>query len=123
MFRNNYGALDHSTLDALVSGTQKWREATKSLSLSATLHAQLPELIPERRRVMAADIADATLSSLGERYARDAARFGRLHEEMLGIRSRPNLRTYHSRFIERGKISIRGNDKNGTICLLSDLLR
>lgn len=81
-----HGGLNRDTLDELISGTQKWREASGSLSLSATLHAQLPDLIPERRRVTAADIASATLSNLGERYARDSARFGRLREEMLGLR-------------------------------------
>jgi hypothetical protein len=85
------GLLSHSLIDraqfeALISGTQRWREEARGLSLTATLHAQMPDLIPERRRVTVADIAGATLSDLGVRYARDAQRFARLHEEMLAVR-------------------------------------
>lgn len=80
------GGLDRTQLDALVSGTQSWRAGSGSLSLIATLHAQLPDLVPERRRATAADFANAELSRLGERFVRDSARRFRLQDEMLGIR-------------------------------------
>jgi hypothetical protein len=79
------GGLDRTQLDALVSGTQSWRAGSGSLSLIATLHAQLPDLVPERRRAMAADFASAGLSRLGERFVRDSARLARLQDEMLGL--------------------------------------
>ena len=82
----SHGGLSRSTLDALITGTQEWRAATGNGSLLAKLQAQFPDVIPARRRVTAADIAGANLSSLGERYARDAVHFGRLQEEMLGLR-------------------------------------
>lgn len=80
------GGLDRTQLDALVSGTQSWRAGSGSLSLIATLHAQLPDLVPERRRATAADFANAELSRLGERFVRDSARRSRLQDEMLGLR-------------------------------------
>lgn len=80
-----HGGEYRATLDALVSSTQRWREATGGLSLTASLRAQLPDLIPELRRVTASDIAGATLSSLGERYAENGARFALLQKEMLGL--------------------------------------
>ena len=80
------GGLDRTQLDALVSGTQAWRAGSGSLSLIATLHTQLPDLVPERRRATAADFASAGLSRLGERFARDGARVARLQDEMLGLR-------------------------------------
>lgn len=80
------GGLDRMQLDALVSGTQSWRAGAGSLSLIATLHAQLPDLVPERRRATAADLASAELSRLGERFVRDNARLTRIQGEMLGLR-------------------------------------
>ncbi|MGB3318287.1 MAG: hypothetical protein WA978_15765 [Sphingopyxis granuli] len=80
------GGLDRTQLDALVSGTQSWRAESGSLSLIATLHAQLPDLVPERRRATTADIANAELSRLGERFVRDSARRSRLQDDMLGLR-------------------------------------
>jgi len=80
------GGLDRTQLDALVSGAQSWRAGSGSLSLIATLHAQLPDLVPERRRATAADFANAELSRLGERFVRDSARRSRLQDEMLGLR-------------------------------------
>lgn len=80
------GGLDRTQLDALVSGTQSWRAGAGSLSLIATLHAQLPDLVPERRRATAADLAGAELSRLGERFVRDNARLTRIQGEMLGLR-------------------------------------
>jgi hypothetical protein len=82
----SHGGLSRGTLDALITGTREWRAATCNGSLLAKLQAQFPDVIPARRRLTAADIAGANLSSLGERYARDAARFGQLQEEMLGLR-------------------------------------
>ncbi|MER9696991.1 hypothetical protein [Mesorhizobium sp. M0146] len=78
--------LDRARFNALVAETQTWRATAGSLSLSEALHAQLPDLIPELRRATAADIAGAGLSSLGERFARDAARFARIQDEMLSLR-------------------------------------
>lgn len=80
------GGLDRTQFDALVSGTQAWRAGSGSLSLIATLHTQLPDLVPERRRATAADFASAGLSRLGERFVRDGARLARLQDEMLGLR-------------------------------------
>lgn len=72
------GGLDRTQFDALVSGTQSWRAGAGSLSLTATLHAQLPDLWPERRRATAADFVSAELSRLGERFVRDNARLSRI---------------------------------------------
>lgn len=80
------GGLDRTQLNALVSGTQDWRAGSGSLSLIATLHAQLPDLVPERRRATAADFANTGLSRLGERFVRDNARLSRIQDEMLGLR-------------------------------------
>ena len=80
------GVLDRAQLEDLVSGVQAWRAGPSSLSLSATLSLQLPDLMPERRRATAADFASAGLSRLGERFARDIARLAKLQEEMLGLR-------------------------------------
>jgi hypothetical protein len=80
------GGLARTQLDALVSGTQSWRAGAGSVSLIATLHAQLPDLVPERRRATAADFASAELSRLGERFVRDNARLTRVQSEMLGLR-------------------------------------
>lgn len=80
------GGLDRMQFDALVSGTQSWRAGAGSLSLIATLHAQLPDLLPERRRATAADFESAELSRLGERFVRDNARLSRIQDEMLGLR-------------------------------------
>ena len=82
------GALDRLQLERLVSGAQAWRAEPASFSLTATLSAQLPDLVPERRRATVADLAGAELSRLGERFVRDGARFARLQNEMLGV-SRP----------------------------------
>lgn len=80
------GGLDRTQFDALVSGTQSWRAGAGSLSLIATLHAQLPDLLPERRRATAADFVSAELSRLGERFVRDNARLSRIQDEMLSLR-------------------------------------
>lgn len=80
------GALDRAQLEGLVSGAQAWRAGSASLSLSATLSAKLPDLVPERRRATAADFASAELSRIGERFVRDGARLARLQEEMLGLK-------------------------------------
>jgi hypothetical protein len=80
------GGLDHTKFDALVSGTQNWRAGSGSLSLIATLHAQLPDLVPERRRATAADFASVELSRFGERFVRDNAWLARIQNEMLGLR-------------------------------------
>jgi hypothetical protein len=80
------GGLDRTQFDALVSGAQSWRAGSGSLSLIATLHAQLPDLVPEWRRATAADFASAELSRLGERFVRDSAQLTRLQDEMLGLR-------------------------------------
>ncbi|ERP97778.1 hypothetical protein Q669_21470 [Labrenzia sp. C1B10] len=77
---------DRTQFMALVSGTEGWRAASGSLSLIATLHAQLPDMVPERRRATASDFASAGLSRLGERFVRDSGQLARLQEEMLRIR-------------------------------------
>lgn len=80
------GVLDRAQLEDLVSGARAWRAGPASLSLSATLSVQLPDLMPERRRATAADFARAGLSRIGERFVRDSVRLAALQEEMLGLR-------------------------------------
>lgn len=80
------GGIDRTQFDALVSGTQSWRAGSGNLSLIASLHALLPDLVPERRRATASDFASAELSTLGGRFVRDNAQLARIKDEMLGLR-------------------------------------
>lgn len=78
--------LDRARLDAVVTAAGAWQQGSHGTTLAATLRAQMPDLLPERRFATAQDLARASLSPLGDRFLSEHRRLEQIRAEMLGLR-------------------------------------